>query len=765
MQKSKHILPALLVSVALVSILAGCSRDPKVRRDKFLQSAERYFQKGDYRAANIQIQRALQADPKSSEAHYHLALTDLRLRQWQDAYRSLQKSLEFDPNYVPARLELASLEFAARQTARARQDIELALTKEPSNLQAHQLLGQIALSEKDYDRALHEFETAQQIAPKNPMPFAQGADTYVLMKKYPEAQQAFRHAINADASYISAYLDSAQAYRLQGDSSSELGVLQEAIQRNPKQAAPYLAVGAAYVRQGQSGQLPTLFSSLRSATGDDPTVLLAIGQFYFATGDAPRAKANLNDALAKDKKNNIIRKRLIEIELNQHEWDQAESLNGQLLKADPKDPDARLFQARLQFVRGAKAQAITSLEQLVHDSPEMALPRFYLGLAYANQGVAAQAITALNDTLRQDPNFIWAYVGLAELHAQQGNPKLALEFANQALAHNPNFVPAILLQSNAYMQLGDFSTAVARLQSLAALQPKNTAVLERLAVAAINQKQYASAEQRLEQALQLQPEYVPAMMDLVQLYGMEKRTIDQIIGRIQQQIERSPEQSSFYEIIGDAYVAKGDSGKARQAFENALKLNQSSTEARLQLARLYASEGKLPEAIQNAENMMQSHPDFLVGYILLGGLYERTNDTKKAEHAYQDALQRNGDFAPALNNLAWLYCENGGNLDMALGFAQRAKAQMPSEPGISDTLAWIQYRKGLYSSASQLLEDVTRQSPQNATYQYHLGLALWKSGKPVEAKASLQRALQLQLAAAPAQEAKTALAELSKTAS
>jgi len=760
MQRSKHILAALFVSVALLSILTGCSRDPKVRREKFLTGGERSFEKGDYQTASIQFRRAIQIDPRFAEAHYRLALTDLRLRQWQDAYRSLQKSLETDPNYVPARLELASLEFAARQTARARQDIELALAKEPSNLQAHLLLGQIALSEKDYDRALREFETAQQIAPKNPTPWVQGADTYVLMRKYPEAQQAFQRAIDVDASYISAYLDFAQAYRLQGDSRSELGVLQEAIQRNPKQAAPYLAVGAAYVRLGQSGQLPTLFSSLRSAAGDDPTVLLAIGEFYFATGDAPRAKANLNDALAKDKKNKIIRKRLIELELNQHEWDQAESLNGELLKADPKDPEARLFQARLQFVREAKAQAITTLEQLVHDSPEMALPRFYLGLAYANQGEAARAKTALNDTLRQDPNFIWAYVGLAELHAQQGNPKLALEFANQALAHNPSFVPAILLQSNAYMQLGDFGTAVAKLQALAALQPKNTAVLERLAVAAINQKQYAAAEQRLEQALQLQPEYVPAMMDLVQLYGMEKRTIDQIIGRVQQQIERSPEQSSFYEIMGDAYVAKGDSGKARQAFENALKLNSDATGARVQVARLDASEGKLPEAIQNVQKLLENHPDFLAGYLLLGSFYERTDDIAKAEQAYQDALQRNGDFAPALNNLAWLYCENGGNLDMALTFAQRAKAKLPTEPSVSDTLAWIQYRKGLYTSASVLLRDATRQSPQNATYQYHLGMALWKSGKPVEAKATLQRALELKLVASSAQEAKNVLAQL-----
>lgn len=756
----KYIVSALLVLMMVASVITGCSRDPKVRRAKFLQSGEQYFDKGDYRAASIQFQRSIQIDPHFAEAQYRLALTYLKLRQWQDAYRSLQKSIENDPNYVPARLEMARLEFAARQSSKASEDIEFALAKEPDNLSAHLLLGQLALSDKDYQQALQEFERCQQIAPKDPAAFAQAGDAYVLLKRFPEALQAFQQAIAASPSYVSAYLDLAQAYRLQGDSSSELAILENAIQHNPKQIAPYLATASAYVRRGQSAQLPDLFSKLRSATADDPATLLGIGEFYFAIGDAIHAKSVFNDALTRDKKNNTIRKRLIELELNQHDWDDAERLNGELLKAEPNDPAGRLFQARIQFVRGAKAKAISSLEQLVHDSPEMALPRFYLGLAYATQGESGRAVAALNDTVQQDPNFIWAYVGLAELYAQQGNPKLALEFANRALARSPNFVPAILLQSNAYMQLGDYNTALTKLQPLAAAQPKNPAILERLAVVAVNQKQYGRAEQLLESALQLQPDYVLPMLDLSQLYVVEKRGIDQIIARLQQQIARAPKQSSFYEILGGAYLGQGDSSQAQKAFEDTLKVNETATQALVQLARLYAAQGKLPEAIQNAQRVLNDHPDFLPGYILLGTLYEQTRDIPRAEQSYQQALQKKEDFAPALNNLAWLYCENNGNLDLALSLAQKAKAAMPSDPSVSDTLAWIEYRKGLYSVAAQQLQDLTRQAPSNGLYQYHLGMTLLKTGEITEASEFLQRSLNTNPAGTYAQNAKTALAEL-----
>lgn len=754
---------ALLVAIAFALAVTGCSRDPKVRAEKYLRSGEKFFDQGDYQSASIQLRRSLQQNPRSADAHYRLALTYLRLRQWQDAYKELQQSIAVDPNFVPAHLELAALELAARQTSDARQQIEDVLSKDANNVDGHLLLGQMAVSEKDYTQALREFESVQRVAPNNPVAFMKAGDTYVLMNRYPEAIQALHRAIEADRSYVPAYLDLAQSYRLQGDAKSELATLDEAIKNNPKQVAPYLAKAGAYVRQGQNSLIPGLFSNLRAVAGDVPATLLPIGEFYFGIGDALGAEAAFKDALAKDKKNNTIRKRLVELYLNQHNWDQAEKLNAELLKSSPRDPLGRLFQARLQFVRGAKAEATNSLEQLVHDDPEVALARFYLGLAYADRGQASRAVAALNDTVQQDPNFIWAYLGLAELYAQQGSPKLALDFASQALERSHDFLPALLLQGNAYMQLGDYKTATMKLEALHSSQPRNPAVLERLAVAVIYQKQYQQAEQYLEQSLTLQPDYVPAAVDLVRLYGLEKRPTVQIIDRIQEQITRAPKQASMYELLGEMYLVKGDYAPAQKAFETALSLNENATESRIQLARLLARQGKLTDAIENVQVLVDKHPDLPSAYVLLGGFYEQTGDVPKAEQAYQKALQKNEDFAPALNNLAWLYCEHGGNLDLALGLAQRAKAKMPTEPSVSDTLAWIQYRKGLYSSAATLLTDAARQSPQNATYQYHLGMTLWKEGKTSEAKEPLRRALQLHLATDEAQKAQNVLAQLNRT--
>jgi tetratricopeptide (TPR) repeat protein len=58
----------------------------------------------------------------------------------------------------------------------------------------------------------------------------------------------------------------------------------------------------------------------------------------------------------------------------------------------------------------------------------------------------------------------------------------------------------------------------------------------------------------------------------------------------------------------------------------------------------------------------------------------------KAKEYYQKALKINPTFAPAANNLAYLYTEKGGNVDEALNLAQSAKEQFPDDLHISDAL-------------------------------------------------------------------------------
>jgi len=65
----------LLAVVGFLAVLTACSHDPNVRKQKYLESGQRYYDKGAYREAEIQFQNAIQVDARFAEAHYRLAQT------------------------------------------------------------------------------------------------------------------------------------------------------------------------------------------------------------------------------------------------------------------------------------------------------------------------------------------------------------------------------------------------------------------------------------------------------------------------------------------------------------------------------------------------------------------------------------------------------------------------------------------------------------------------------------------------------------------
>lgn len=748
-----------LVALSVV----GCSRDPKARRARFVASGQRYMTKSQYEAASIEFRRAIQADPTSADAHYQLASALGKMGRLPEAYRELQATTQIDDTHVAAHLGSAEILVAGRQGQAARQEIAKVLSVDPNNFEAHLLLGNSWFVDQNYKSALDEYTICQQLKPNNASGFVQSGLVYLREAAYPQSVEILQRAIDADSGFAPAYIYLAQAYALKGDSNSEIAILEKGVERNPKQIALYLLTAEQYLKQGRREQVATLFDKLRSQTADSPEALVAIGDFYFRAGDAQHAREILAKALDQNPKNDVVLRRLIEVALNQQDWDYAEKLNKTLSAQKPKDVDARLFEARLQFARGARGKAVENLEQLVHDSPELPLPHFYLGIAYARQGESARAVAAFNDAVQKNPNFIWGYVSLGELYAQQGSPKLALDFANQALKRNPTFLPARLLEAGALMQTGETDVAIAKLRALHAADPHNAMISERLGIALANNKDYLGATNEFEASLTSDPSYAPALLDLIKLYAIEKRP-QEITKRVQLQIERAPTQARFYEILGDLSFSDKKLDDALSAYSTAAKLNPNSAVAFMGLARTHAAEGKRDDGINDARKLLDMHPDYLAGYIELGQLLEQSGSFSEAEQVYQRALDRNDDYVPALNNLAWLYCEHGGNLDMALSLAQKAKGRFPADPAISDTLAWIEYRKGMFDTAASSLKDVVSHSPQNPVYQYHYGMTLWKLARSVDARTALQRAIELDLPAAEAGEAKRALLALSTDA-
>ena len=150
----------------------------------------------------------------------------------------------------------------------------------------------------------------------------------------------------------------------------------------------------------------------------------------------------------------------------------------------------------------------------------------------------------------------------------------------------------------------------------------------------------------------------------------------------------------------------------------------------------------------------------LPSLMALGIIYENEKNYNKAQEYYEKALNINSNYAPAANNLACLFAEHGGNIDVALTLAQKAKEQMPDDPQISDTLGWIYYKKNVPGTAIIYLREAVDKTPEQPLARYHLGMAYYKNGNPDLARNELRTALKINPDFTGADEAKSILERL-----
>ena len=82
------------VILAVLVGLASCSRDPAVVKKRYLESGNKYFDKGRYKEASIQYRNALKRDPKYGLAYYKLALVNLKTGEVAAAVSALSRAKE-----------------------------------------------------------------------------------------------------------------------------------------------------------------------------------------------------------------------------------------------------------------------------------------------------------------------------------------------------------------------------------------------------------------------------------------------------------------------------------------------------------------------------------------------------------------------------------------------------------------------------------------------------------------------------------------------
>jgi tetratricopeptide (TPR) repeat protein len=269
----------------------------------------------------------------------------------------------------------------------------------------------------------------------------------------------------------------------------------------------------------------------------------------------------------------------------------------------------------------------------------------------------------------------------------------------------------------------------------------------------------AGAIRTLDHALKLNPDDLQALTHRLAL-DLTAKKFEDGRARLNQALARNGTNSALLVIAGRFEASAGDLASAERYFRQAIDADAANLDAYGLLASLYLKQNRLDEGRAEFEKLAARRPNTVSYKTMVGMIFDVQQRPDDAMRVYEEIVKSTSGGGVAANNLAYHYVTRGERLDEALNLAQRAKQQLPDRHEVNDTLGWIYYKKNLPTLAIPPLESSVEKDPTNHLYQFHLGLAYAKAGRPDDARRALEQALKLRPDFPGADEARSTLASL-----
>jgi tetratricopeptide (TPR) repeat protein len=739
-------------------LLSSCSVDPQKAKVSYFRAGQSYMKKGQYGDATVEFRNALRMDPRFVDAYYQLSQANLARRDWNAAYDALQKAIDLDPSRLDARLDLGRLYLASRSFVEAEDEANSIIKQNSRDVGAYQLLGAALIGEQKPDQALLAFAKVTELRPNDPTAYVNLALVEISLRHPSEAEKHLKLAIRVDPKSVLGIIDLANFYRLQNRVPAALQVLQDAVVKNPEEVSVYIDWASTLASEGRKSDAEAVLDRLRKQLPSSAAAAVAIGDLYFRRQETDKALTEYRRGLTVAPNDFETKKRLQDLYLSTNQTQLASDFDRELMKEAPKDVIIRVDHGRLLMAQGKFNEAIIFLQKVVADAVDSPEAHYYLAMALWQNGDLGQAHGALLDALKASENLPIALQALARLSLAQGNSSGAEIYASELVQAHPADPAYRQLLAETLAQQGKTQTAEQQILIAVRLLPNDSDI--RLSSAKIYsaEKRWTEAQKEFETCLRLDPHNVTALSQFAD-FLMAQNQLPQAFDRVREYVNDNPNDANGHVILGALNFQEKNYSSARTEFERAIQINPNNVQAYLRLGKVFETQGQTDLALSRYEKALDQQPQLAPLAAMVGNLYVNKGDLETARKYYAQALSADPNFAIANANMAWIDAEQGKNLDIALGLAQKAKSLMPELLSITDTLGWVMFKRGNYGAAIPLLNECIRKSPESAEFRYHLGMTLVANGQKEKGRDQLQEALRLKLRDTEAKQVRGVLAQ------
>ncbi len=780
-----------LVLILSAIILVSCSRDPQVVKRRYLESGNKYYDRGKYKEASIMYRRALSSDAKYGEAWYRLGLTDTKLNQIANSVPAFRRAIELLPKNTKesndANMHLAEILLLAAQSqtganssgvqqllAEVEQISKQFLAQDPNSFEGHKLkadlflvqaiagyrINDIANSKRLTEEAIAEYRHTLDLKPGEPTIQLSLARTLSLYGENSEAEQLFTKVIDGKKSGTAGYLELYKLYSRENKLDEAVAILKKAIADNPKSYEFQTILAAHYFASKNRAEGTRVLESLKANFRDYPQAYFTAGDFFLRVNDGAEAVKQYEEGARKDPAHKIdYQKRIIEAYIHDNKTAQAYEKNLEILKENPKDPEARGLKASFLLDKGDINQAINELQAVVTARPDNFVARFHLGRAHFAKGEFEQARQQFEKSIELRQDYLPPRLALSQVALARGDNSTALKMAEEAMKLSPQSGAARLLQSAALMRLNRYGDSRTALNALLVASPKQPETLLEVGVLNLMEKKYQDAADVFRRAYDADPANARGLLGEAESLILLGKPAE-AVKLVEAESLKYPKRLDLKRDLADLEVRTGQLDRAINDYRSLVEADKDTPR---QQGEVYARMGetysrmkdynKSIEAFRKAKELI---PDNVPVMNNLALILDNTGQHVEARKIYEQSINKDPNNAEALNNLAFLMAETGGNLDEALTLATRAKQKLPTLMEISDTIGWIYLKKNLSDNAVDIFRDLTGKVPDNPTYHFHFAMALFQKGD----KASAQKQCQLALANKPNKEEEGRIREL-----
>lgn len=703
----------LCLFVAVAFTLGACSVDNSER----VERAREHFDRGEARAAAIELKNVLRDDPANIEARVMLGVVTLEAGDPETAVKEFQKARE-----LGAEAPQYAVPFARALLRAGHNDAVLELDPEGlinpvDKADLASLRGNAWLRNGDVAKATASFDAALAAQPQHAEALVGKARVMLGQGDTAGAEAALRGVIAAEPDLAAAHavlgrLQMDEARYQEAQASFEAAVAAAAGPALRRERLMFLGgLVDALLAQGNPGRAQDTASLLLDIAPEHPYALFQAARADFEAGDLDAVLTRTQQILAINPDYQPARMMLAAAALTKENYALAEVHLRSLVNTTPEHSGMRKLLAQTRMNLGNPEAALAALRPLLDAGGEDARLLAMVGSASLRSGDRESGVEYLERGLAAGPGDLAVQLQGASGLIEAGEAARALKIL-EALPEDLQDERRELLTIRALVIDGQVERARSYAQGIVTRRPADPSAYRLLGVFHLAAQEPDAARRQFEKGLELDPDNAFLLSRLTRL-DLDQGNVAAAQARFRRRLETSP--NELLALTGLAQIAEqtGDLDQVAVYLEQARKTNPDAIRPVLALARFYLITGKPVLALERAKQAREIAPQNGEVLAALGHAELENGRYSEAKGTLERALQ----YAPALPEANFQLARAQLKLrltDAATRTLEKTVELDPTHIGARVALARLAGARGDYKTALDAVASLTEQYPRRA---------------------------------------------------